>query len=270
MKFALQHHLLQLGDRYDEAFAAAKAIGFDGVEVTRFGSAIDDATAAALERASAAAELPIAAVCGGYRYWIGHFDEERRLTATADIAASMERIARFGGGGLIAPAAYGMFTKSLPPHTPPRDERGDEEALIDSLSRIAEAAEATGVTFYFEPLNRYEDHMVNRIEQAAALVDAVGSEKLRVIADFYHMNIEEANASDVIRTYSRRIGYYHLSDSNRYLPGEGHIPFPALLREVSSTGFEGYLSIECRIRGKVPDSIARSLSLLREGIYNHG
>jgi sugar phosphate isomerase/epimerase len=267
MKFALQHNLLQLGDRYKEAFMNAKAIGFDGVEVTHFGRPIDDAAAGTLEDAVTASGLPISAVCGGYRHWIGHFDNDKRLEAVQDIRKTMESVARFGGGGIIAPAAYGMFTKSLPPHIPPRDEQGDTEALLDSLQRIAEHAEATGTTFYLEPLNRYEDHMVNRVEQAAALVEAAGSSRLKVMADFYHMNIEEDDPAQTIRTYNESIGYYHLSDSNRYLPGEGHIDFPSLLQVVQSTGFEGYLSIECRIRGEALDVIVQSLSLLREGLY---
>jgi len=269
MKFAVQHHLLGLGDRFAEAFAEAKTLGCDGVEVTWFGRTIDDETADRIAEASASTGVPVAAVCGGYRNWIGHFDEALRLEAVADIGASMERIARFGGGGLIAPAAYGMFTKSLPPHTPPRDEQGDAEALSDSLRRIAEYAETTGVTFYLEPLNRYEDHMVNRVEQAAALVDAVGCGKLKVMADFYHMNIEETNLAETIHAYREKIGYYHLSDSNRYLPGEGHIDFAGLLRRVQAVGFEGFLSIECRIRNDARKSIASSLTALREALYNH-
>jgi sugar phosphate isomerase/epimerase len=267
MKFALQHHLLQCGDRYGEAFAAAKAIGFDGVEVTCFGRSIDQAAADALGEAASSAGLPVSAVCGGYRHWIGHFDRESRLEAVRDIGETLKNMSRYGGGGLIAPAAYGMFSKSLPPHIPPRDEREDTQALTDSLQRIAEYAEAAETTLFLEPLNRYEDHMLNRVEQAAALVQSIGSKRLQVMADFYHMNIEEADIAATIRTHCASIGYYHLADSNRYLPGEGHIPFPSLLHQVQDTGFKGYLSIECRIRGEVPESIVRSLNLLREGIY---
>jgi sugar phosphate isomerase/epimerase len=267
MKFALQHHLLQHGDRFGDAFAAAKAVGFDGVEVTCFGRAVDEATTNALAEAASSSGLPVTAVCGGYRHWIGHFDDDKRLEAVRDITASMEQLARIGGGGLIAPAAYGMFTKSLPPHHPPRDERGDTDALTDSLQRIAESAEATETTLYLEPLNRYEDHMLNRVEQAVALVEAVGSSRLKVMADFYHMNIEEADVAATIRKYGESIGYYHLSDNNRYLPGEGHIPFSNLLQQVQETGFTGYLSIECRIRGEVPECIAQSLNHLRRGLY---
>ena len=44
-----------------------------------------------------------------------------------------------------------------------------------------------------EPLNRYEDHMINTLAQAQALCAQIGSPALGIAADTYHMNIEEAD-----------------------------------------------------------------------------
>ncbi len=64
--------------------------------------------------------------------------------------------------------------------------------LLAGLSALGEhAARARASCSCLEPLNRYEDHMVNRLEQAVELVETVGLPSVRVMADTYHMNIEE-------------------------------------------------------------------------------
>lgn len=140
MKFALQDKLTGLQD-YSDVFQFAKEAGFDGIEITHFGGQLTEKKALNIVTASEQTGLEVSAVCGGYQNWIGDFDKDKRLTAVQDIIASLEYTAKIGAHGLIAPAAYGMFSKRLPPFTPPRDEDGDHEALIDSLTRIAEHAE---------------------------------------------------------------------------------------------------------------------------------
>ena len=263
MKFALQDSLLQHGGDYRQAFRTAMELGYDGVEITFFGKPLDDEATGAIHAASQAAGIPVSAVCGGYAHWIGDFEKDKRLQAVEDIKASLRQIAALGGGGLIAPAAYGMFTANLPPYTAPRSRDEDDQALTDSLQRIAEGAEACGVTFYLEPLNRYEDHMVNTADKAAALAGMVGSDRVRVMVDTYHMNIEESDPlASVVKHYSE-IGYYHLSDSNRFQPGKGHIDFSRLLTFLKEKGYNGFLSLECRLDGERRDSLRDSLQIMK-------
>jgi len=263
LKWALQHHLTGY-ESYMDSFQMAKEIGFDGVEVTHFGKPLDATAAAELRRASDAAGLEISAICGGYRHWIGHFDEEKRLEAVADICVSLRHIAEIGANGLIAPAAFGMFSRRLPPFTPPRDEQGDREALTDSLKRIAEAAEKYNVVLYLEPLNRYEDHMINTVEQAVSLIQAVGSRHLQVIADFFHMNVEEADIVRTIETSINYVGYFHLADSNRFLPGHGHTDFASALLRLKDLQFKGFLSLECGVQGDRRTSLNQAINYLRK------
>jgi sugar phosphate isomerase/epimerase len=110
-------------------------------------------------------------------------------------------------------------------------------------------AAAAGVSLLLEPLNRYEDHMVNTLAEAAALIAEAGPAGLGVLADTYHMNLEEDDPGAALRAAAPVLGAVHLSDSNRHHPGRGHIDFAAVLATLRDIGFAGTLSVECRPRG---------------------
>ena len=93
--------------------------------------------------------------------------------------------------------------------------------LLDGLAELGAHAEQAGVVLLLEPLNRYEDHMVNTVAQAAELIAEAGSAGVRILADTYHMNIEEDDPCAALRSVAGVLGAVHLSDSNRHQPGTG-------------------------------------------------
>ena len=74
----------------------------------------------------------------------------------------------------------------------------ERNLLLAQLRELAPAAQAAGVSLFLEPLNRYEAYIVNRLEQGAAIAAEVGPE-IGVMADFFHMGIEEADIAASIR-----------------------------------------------------------------------
>nr|MDP9351948.1 sugar phosphate isomerase/epimerase [Chloroflexota bacterium] len=131
------------------------------------------------------------------------------------------------------------------------------------LRDLVPAAAAAGVPVFLEPLNRYEAHLVNRLEQGVAFAEQVGPE-IAIMADFFHMNIEEADIADSIRAAGGRIVYVHVADSNRLQPGRGHLDFRPGFAALKAIGYDGYLGIECRIAGALEESLAESVALLRQ------
>ena len=131
------------------------------------------------------------------------------------------------------------------------------------MAELGEHAQAAGVVLLFEPLNRYEDHMVNTVAAAAELAAASGSPAVRVLADTYHMNIEEDDPCAALRGAGERLGAVHLSDSNRHQPGTGHVPFEAIVATLREIGFGGVLSVECRLRGEPADAVRECGGYLR-------
>jgi len=125
-----------------------------------------------------------------------------------------------------------------------------QKLLISGLKALAPYIEETGITLILEPLNRYETRFLNRVEQAAEICDAVGSPGIKILADFFHMQIEERVIADALRKNAQYLGYIHLADSNRLQPGAGHTDFRAGFDALKSVGYDGWLTIESGMSGE--------------------
>jgi sugar phosphate isomerase/epimerase len=125
------------------------------------------------------------------------------------------------------------------------------------LGRLGRHAQERGVLVLFEPLNRYEDHMVNTLTQGAELCRATGLPSVRLMADLFHMNIEEADLAVALREAGEMVAHVHLADSSRLEPGTGHTDFAAAFRALADIGFDGWGAIECRL-SREPDAALRN------------
>lgn len=227
-----------------------KEMGFDGFEadgdvvLNRF----DELKAAVKETG-----VPVTSVCGGYRGWIGDFVDYRRETAVEDIRMILKRAGELGAAGIVVPAAWGMFSLRLPPMTPPRPAGEDRKVLIDSLSKLSRVCEESGTSVFLEPLNRYEDHMLNTLDAAGSLIREGQLEHVKIMADFFHMNIEEPDIKKSICKWKELIGHVHIADSHRYQPGDGHMDFVYGFTGLKETGFRGTMAFECRVLGENPE-----------------
>lgn len=209
-----------------------------------------------------ATETVITTACGGYRGWIGHFDKNLRKQALSDIKEILSRCAEIGAQGIVVPAAYGMFSTRLNAKTAPRTAQEDESVLTGSLRELDEHARSTGSTVFLEPLNRYEDHMVNTLDQAAALIEGGEYQNVKIAADTFHMNIEEPNIPFSIQRWRHLVGHIHLADTNRFEPGQGHFNFSGLFKTLRDMNYLGSIVIESSWSGDLECSIRRSLRYL--------
>jgi hydroxypyruvate isomerase len=128
----------------------------------------------------------------------------------------------------------------------------DEEGLENcarGLRQIAPRAEKKGVTLCVELLNSkvdHKDYMCDHTAWGAALVKRVGSPRVKLLYDIYHMQIMEG---DVIRTIRENVGAIaHLHTAG--VPGRHEIDerqelhYPAICRAIVETGYTGYLAQE--------------------------
>jgi sugar phosphate isomerase/epimerase len=93
----------------------------------------------------------------------------------------------------------GALSRALPPFEVSRTREEDRRVLLDALEELGEHADREGTLVLLEPLNRYEDHMLNRLEEAVELSRASGRVSVKVMGDLFHMNIEEDDATESIR-----------------------------------------------------------------------
>ncbi|MGW9019465.1 TIM barrel protein, partial [Priestia megaterium] len=203
----------------------------------------------------------------GYDGWIGDFIEERRVNGLAEIKQILEALKEVGGKGIVVPAAWGMFTYRLPPMTSPRSKTGDWKAVSESLIYLNGIAAETDTIVFLEPLNRYQDHMINTLADARAYIEKNKLGHVKIIADFYHMNIEEDDISQSLYTHKDLIGHIHVADNHRYQPGSGSLNFRKQFNQLKQNGYEGYITFECRVRGDNPEGeYIKSLKYLREAL----
>jgi sugar phosphate isomerase/epimerase len=205
--------------------------------------------------------MPVACVI--MDHFIGDFDVAKRRDAIENMKSLLSVIAELGGYGAVTPAAYALHSNSLPPFRAPRSPADDRAVLLEGLQQLGEHAQREGVFVLLEPLNRYGDYMLNRIEQAVELCCAVGLPSLRVVGDFYHMNIEERDMAAAIRSAGSFIQHMHAADNNRLQPGRGHIDFAPSLRTLEEMGFDHFVSLECNLEGDPQEALAEAARFLR-------
>jgi len=116
--------------------------------------------------------------------------------------------------------------------------------MLASLEECCDLAARAGVTLLLEPINRYEIDDLVTLDQAAAVIKKLGRPKVKTLADTFHMNIEEVNLTTSLRHHAVVLGHVHLVDSNREVPGHGHVNMRAILQTLRDIGLKGYISFE--------------------------
>ena len=116
--------------------------------------------------------------------------------------------------------------------------------LGEALEELGEAAAADGVKLIYEPLNRYETNLFNRFNEAASFLDGLSTNGVTLLADLFHMNIEEADIAISLREGARHVGHVHFADSNRRPIGNGHTDMEPIADALRDIGYEGCISAE--------------------------
>ena len=116
--------------------------------------------------------------------------------------------------------------------------------LVSSLKKCNKILENYGVYMVLEPLNRYESNIINTAAEAKKLIDEVGGKRIFLMLDTFHMNIEERNIKETIRKFSAWLKHIHFADSNRLVPGLGHLNFKEILSILKKINYKNFISIE--------------------------
>lgn len=119
---------------------------------------------------------------------------------------------------------------------------------IELLKRIADIYEPHGIVMVMESMNHRIDHpgmFLHTIPQAYALAKAVGSPNVKVLYDFYHVQIQEGNLLPTLDYAWDEIAYIQMGDTpGRLEPTTGEINFPNVLRHVRDKGYRGFVGLE--------------------------
>ncbi len=223
----------------EDACEHASALGFDAIEIFPPNAAAlhGDAIRAVVRQS----KLTVAAVGTGAgwvvnKWTLTHADAAIRARAREfirsiiDVAAALGAPAILGSmqgrweGGVTREQAVSWLGEAL-------DEFGAHAANLDQ-------------PFLYEPLNRYETNLFNRLGDTAAWLRTLKTANVRILADLFHMNIEETDVAAAIEDAGDLIGHVHFADSNRRAVGLGHTDVRSAYEALDKIGYDGFLSAE--------------------------
>jgi D-psicose/D-tagatose/L-ribulose 3-epimerase len=145
-----------------------------------------------------------------------------------------------------------------------------DDALANArrcFAAIARDAEQAGVTYCIEPLAPPQAELINTVEEAAAIVDVIGSPAVRTMLDTCAAGrSERAPIPELIERWlsTGKVAHVHLNDSNRRAPGQGDLRFGPILAALEGQGYRGICSVEPFIyEPDGPTCAARAIGYVR-------
>ena len=141
--------------------------------------------------------------------------------------------------GGIPYGAWGYLTGK------PRTEQ-EWEWSVTALREVARyAKEKSDLVIAVECVNRFETHFLNIAEDAVRYCKDVGTGNVKVHLDSFHMIREEESFRKAVLTCGKEyLGYVHVCENNRGIPGTGLVPWKEFLTAIKDVGYTGPLVIE--------------------------
>jgi len=127
----------------------------------------------------------------------------------------------------------------------PRTEQ-EWEWSTESMRQVASYAKEKGdLIITPECINRFETHFLNIAEDAVQYCKDVGTGNMKVHLDCFHMIREELSFKGAVEACGKEyLGYIHVCESNRGIPGTGLVPWKEFFTALKDIGYTGPLVIE--------------------------
>ena len=226
-------------DDLPSSCAKAKELGFDGVEI--FPRSPESVDKNQFQDLLSKHKLQFAAMGTGagmvvHRLSLTNPDIEIRKKAIDFIKSIIDFAGPFG-----TPAIIGSMQGRHGGET-------SKEQAIDWLSvglnELGAYANQYKTPLLYEPLNRYETNLFNTIGDTAEYLKTLESKNIKILADLFHMNIEEQSIHQAIQNNGNMIGHLHFVDSNRQAAGFGHMNHKLISDALNEVGFDQFVSAE--------------------------
>ena len=271
MKIVLQLGLIP-GDSTQEKVTWARDAGVDGIELGAWGG---------IEQLRRDADicqniLPVTSICGNCdASGAGSFDFldpdpiKRRKSLDGSLAI-LKLCGELGAVGQVIPPIFGPAR--VPDLTPFASALELEHGLMTAMLLELGPMSATHNTLVLlEPLNLYEQHYLRKLTDGIAAIERAGTPSgVALLADTFHMHIEETNSPKSILNVGTIIKHVHVADNTRFEPGTGDIDFGAIIKALRDTGYDGYLAYECSVSGESVEpkqtALERSIAFLKAAI----
>jgi D-psicose/D-tagatose/L-ribulose 3-epimerase len=135
---------------------------------------------------------------------------------------------------------------------------------VNILSELTRFSKDFGVYLLLEPLNRYSTPFCCNTADAMFVTSNLNNDYFSILLDTYHMNIEEMDFSDSIIKSKDFLKHIHFADSNRKMPGLGHINFNSILKTLKKIQYNNYIGLEPIVDRNYKVEIRQGLNFLNK------
>lgn len=226
-------------EEIEYSFQRLKKNGYDGIELAAEPYTLDpDRMVALLDKYG----LECTSLCG-------IFPEERDLTsADPEIAANAIQYIRDSVDFAVKVGAPYMIVVPSPVGRTVLPAGCTYEALWENakqnLRKAADYAASKNIRLAIEAVNRYETFFVNTLEKAYRLVKEIDHSAVGIMADMFHMSLEENNMGKSLRMIADRLMHVHIADNTREAAGLGHTDFKEMFYVLRDIDYQGPLTME--------------------------
>lgn len=164
-------------------------------------------------------------------------------TLHEDILAYSETAFRRAKMAGVKTIVFGSGGARAIPEGFPKEEA--KKQFISLCGKIAPIAKKYEVVISIEPLNRKECNFINSVAEGAEIVEAVDHKNIRLLADIYHMLMEDESPSEILK-YGHLLYHTHIAEkAGRSAPGVTNEDFTPYFRALKEAKFTGRMAIEC-------------------------
>ncbi len=240
----------------DELFRISGEIGYPAVEMWGRGDDFEEVCGLAKKHG-----LVVASMVGHSSLPDGLNKRSNHDRIEGELKASIDLAAQHGIAGVIC------FSGNRQPHL---SEMEAIEACADGLRRIAPYAEAKGVNVNLELLNSKRDHagyQCDHTDWGVAVVQRVGSPRVKLLYDIYHMAIMEGDLIATIRESIQYIGHFHTAGN----PGRNdmddtqELNYAGICQAIAETDYDLYVGHEFKPKGDVVEALKQTFALCDKG-----
>lgn len=146
------------------------------------------------------------------------------------------------GSNVVAGALYSTVGKRR--FISPQEKKAEWKRSVESLKEVSAYAGDHGVKLAIEPLNRFENDMINTSAQGVEMIEDVGSPHLGLLLDTFHMNIEEKNTKGAILIGGKHVFHMHVCENDRGIPGTGQVDWKGTAKALKEIDYQGACVIE--------------------------
>jgi D-psicose/D-tagatose/L-ribulose 3-epimerase len=238
-------------------FAKVRELGYDQVEVCLEDPALLRPGVVAQAAADHGLDVLVCGAFGRDRD-VSSEDEGRRRGGLDYLRTCIDFAAEVGSPWVSGPM---YATTGQARMLEPDERRAQWDRAVTSLQQAGQMARAADVGLAVEPLNRFETDLVNTVDQGVQLCRDIGAQNVGLMLDTFHMNIEERDLPEAIRSAGSHVFHFQASENDRGTPGAGHTDWVGVVQALRDIGYSGSVVVESFL--PTVKEIARAVSLWR-------